>query len=158
MMELFAWLESTALATWVREAETVWAFATVLTLHTFGMAILVGASSVLDLRLLGIGRRIALGPMRTLFRVMWLGFWLNAVTGSILFASEATALGTSRLFIAKLSFVALGVVATLLMERHLYGAGADPKTVSGAARRLAIVSLLAWLAAITAGRLLAYVG
>jgi len=35
--------------------------------------------------------------------------------------------------------------------------GAEPVVISGAAKRLAIVSLLAWSAAITAGRLLAYV-
>ena len=38
----------------LRESPSVWAHPTVLTLHTMGMAVLVGASWVLDLRLLGI--------------------------------------------------------------------------------------------------------
>ena len=90
MMELFAWLESSALSTWVSEADTVWAYPTVLTLHTLGLGVLVGASAVVDLRLLGIAHRIPLGPMRSLFRFMWIGFWINAVTGSMLFAADAT--------------------------------------------------------------------
>ena len=61
-MDLFTWLEGSAFSTWVREAPTIWAFSTILTLHTFGMGVLVGASALLDLRLLGIGRTMPLGP------------------------------------------------------------------------------------------------
>ncbi len=130
-----------------------------LTLHTFGMGILVGASAVLDLRILGVSRDIPVNAMRTLFRIMWFGFWLNLVTGSILFAADATKRGTSVLFGIKLLLVAVGVATIVLIQRHLYG---DPDTmksgtINSNTRRLAIVSLLAWLSAITAGRLLAYV-
>ena len=156
MMDLFNWLEGSALSTWVREAPTIWAFATIITLHTFGMGVLVGASAVLDLRLLGIGRTIPLAPMRTLFNVMWAGFWLNLVTGSVLFAADASSRGTQWLFFVKLLFVAAGVVTMVLIKRHLYGGKAEP-VVSGATKRLAVLSLLVWVAAITTGRLLAYV-
>ena len=57
-MGVLVWLESLPLAVWVRESPSVWAQPTVLTLHTMGMAVLVGASWVLDLRLLGISRNI----------------------------------------------------------------------------------------------------
>ena len=157
MMELFAWLESSALSTWVSEADTVWAYPTVLTLHTLGLGVLVGASAVVDLRLLGIAHRIPLGPMRSLFRFMWIGFWINAVTGSMLFAADAITLSTSALFMVKLAFVAVGVGTVVLIERHVYGARADPVVVSSTARRLAIASLVVWTAAIMAGRLLAYI-
>lgn len=157
MMDVFTWLEGSAVSTWVREAPTVWAFATVLTLHTLGMGVLVGASTVLSLRVLGVGRTIPLAPLRTLFRVMWAGFWLNLVTGSLLFAADAEAKSTQGLFLVKLLFVAAGVISTVLIRRHLYGANADPVVVSGTTKGLAILSLLVWVAAITAGRLLAYV-
>jgi hypothetical protein len=158
MTDFLASLQDSAFSTWVREAPTVWAFATVLTLHTFGMGILVGASSVINLRVLGIARGIPLGPMRTLFRMMWVGFWLNAVTGSVLFAVDASALGTSLLFFVKLLFVALSVATVVLIKRRVFGEGADPDIVPPAARLLAAASLVGWIAAITAGRLLAYVG
>lgn len=157
MMDLFTWLEGSALSVWVREAPTIWAFATIITLHTFGMGVLVGANAVLDLRLLGIARGIPLGSMRTLFTVMWAGFWLNLVTGSILFAADATTRGPSVLFWAKIAFVAVGVLTIVRIRRDIYGESADPVVVSSTAKRLAVVSLLAWVAAITSGRLLAYV-
>ena len=94
-MALLTWLESTGLSTWVREGESIWAFPTILTLHTFGLGLLVGANTIVNLRLLGIGRRVPLEPLRPLFSVMWGGFWLNAFTGSLLFAADATERGTS---------------------------------------------------------------
>ena len=157
MMDVFAWLEGSSLSTWVREAPTIWAFASIITLHTFGMAILVGSSAVLDLRMLGVGRSIPLATMRGLFPIMWAGFWLNLVTGSVLFAADASARGTQWLFLVKILFVAVGVATVILIKRHLYDANADTVVVSGTAKGLALVSLLVWVAAITTGRLLAYV-
>ena len=51
-MEYLTALHDSALSTWIREAETVWAFPTILTIHTFGMMLLVGSAWVVDLRLL----------------------------------------------------------------------------------------------------------
>ncbi len=65
--------------------------------------------------------------------------------------------GTSLFFFAKLVFVALGVVTIVLIQRNVYAPNADPVTPGATAKRLAVVSLVAWTAAITAGRLLAYV-
>src|SRR5688572_14287815 len=157
MMDFLGWLEGSAMSTWVREAPTIWAFSTILTLHTFGMGVLVGASALLDLRLLGIGRTMPLGPLESLYRVMWAGFWLNLITGSVLFAADATSRGTQWLFFVKMLFVITGVVTMVLIRRQVYGARTDPATVPSSARGLAAVSLVAWVAAITAGRLLAYV-
>ena len=44
MLQLMTALHDTAFSTWLREAETVWAFPTVLTIHTFGMMLLVGCA------------------------------------------------------------------------------------------------------------------
>jgi len=157
MMALYEWLEATSLSTWVREGETIWAFPTVLTLHTFGLGLLVGASAVMDLRLLGIGRRMPIAPLRSLFSLMWGGFWLNLVTGTMLFAADATKRGTSGLFLAKLLFVALGVATMVLIKRSVFDAPADPETAAPNVKLQAFLSLIAWVAAIVAGRLLAYV-
>jgi hypothetical protein len=156
MIDFFTWLEGSAFSTWVREAPTIWAFSTILTLHTFGMGVLVGASALLDLRLLGIGRTMPLGPLQSLYRIMWSGFWLNLVTGSMLFAADATSRGTQWLFFVKMLFVATGVATMVLIRRQVYGTQTEP-VVNGSTRMLAAVSLVAWVVAITAGRLLAYV-
>ena len=154
-MAVLNWLETTGVSTWVREGESIWAFPTILTLHTFGLGLLVGANTIVDLRLLGIGRRVALEPLRPLFSVMWAGFWLNAVTGSLLFAADATGRGTSVFFLMKLVFVAIGVATVVWIRRCVFDAPPDAPTASP--KLLAFVSLAAWTAAITAGRLLAYI-
>ena len=151
---MLTWLEMTALATWVREGESLWAFPTVLTLHTFGLGMLVGAASVVNLRLLGIGWRAPLAAFRSLFPVMWVGFWLNAITGTMLFMAQASNRGGSLFFMAKMAFVIIGVVSTLLIKRRAFDVQPDTFVP---ARGLAMVSVVAWTAAITAGRLLAYV-
>ena len=51
----------------------------------------------------------------------------------------------------------VGVVTIALLQRHVYASAADPLVPNAAARRLALVSLVVWTAAITAGRLLAYI-
>lgn len=154
---MLEWLETSGLSTWVREGETIWAFPTILTLHTFGMGLLVGTSAVIDLRLLGIGRRILLAPMRSLFKVMWGGFWLNLITGSMLFAADATRRGTDPLFMTKIVFVAIGVATVVLIQRNAFDAPPDASPTGPSPKALAAVSLGAWTLAVTAGRLLAYV-
>ena len=155
-MALLNWLESLPLSVWVHESPSVWAQPTVLTLHTMGMAVLVGASWVLDLRLLGISRNIPLSAFRWVFRAVAVGLIVNIVTGVLLFAQRATSLGTAIPFLIKMGLV-IASVATLVPLRSLvFHSDADQCEVSGRARLLAIASILAWSGAITAGRLLAY--
>ena len=158
MQDFLLNLESSGVATWLRESNTIWAYPMVLTLHTIGLALLVGANATLDLRLLGFGRRIPMEVMARSFRVMWIGFWINASTGALLFAADATTKGSTRLFVMKLGLVALGVVVIMATRRVAFGKGTDIQGVhvGGLAKGLAAVSLVIWVAAITAGRLMAY--
>ena len=155
-MGVLVWLESLPLSVWVHESPSVWAQPTVLTLHTMGMAVLVGACWVLDLRLLGISRNVPLSAFRWVFRAVTVGLIVNLVTGFLLFAQRATTLGTAIPFLIKMGLV-IASVATLVPLRSLVlRSDADQCEVSGSARLLAIASILAWSGAITAGRLLAY--
>jgi hypothetical protein len=165
---MLTWLEETGLALWLRESPLVWAHPTVLTLHTMGMGVLVGACWVLDLRLLGITRNIPLTAFRWVFPVVAIGLTVNLVTGVLLFVKNATVWGTAIPFLVKMVLV-VASVATLMPIRALVmrsaaadgGASGLPADTAGAnlrrGRLLAIVSLLAWAGAVTAGRLLAYV-
>ena len=158
MQELFATIEGSNVSTWLRESNTIWAYPMVLTLHTVGLALLVGANTTLDLRLLGFGRRVPLSVMEPSFRVMWIGFWINAISGVFLFAADATTKGSTRLFAMKLGLVLLGVVVIIATRRTVFAPGVDVDgvSVSGLAKTLAALSLLIWVSAITAGRLMAY--
>ena len=155
---MLASLDQSAFAEWLLGSNSIWAYPTVLTLHTFGMMVLVGAALMIDLRLLGFGRAIPLGSMARLFGVMWGAFWLNLVTGTMLFIADATKRATQPLFLVKLTLVALGVVTIVLIKRSMFDGRQEPLVITGSAKRLAIASLLLWCAAVTAGRLLAYVG
>jgi hypothetical protein len=135
---------------------SVWSLPTVLTLHTGGMAVLVGASWVLDLRLLGISRHVPLSAFRWVFPAVTISLIVNASTGVLLFIQKATTWGTSIPFLIKMVLVGVSV-ATLVPLRSLVLSGdSDGREAAGNARLLAILSILAWTGAVTSGRLLAY--
>lgn len=148
-------LESTAFATWLRESGSLWAYPLILTLHTAGMIVLVGMNWTIALRMLGFGPGVPIDALKNLFRVMWLGFWVNFVTGVMLFAADATTKGSTTLFVVKLGLVVLAVIAAVLMKKVVYKRRTT--TVPGIAKAFAATSLVLWVAAIAAGRLMAYV-
>lgn len=155
---MLASLQETAFSTWLLSSNSIWVYPTVLTLHTFGMMVLVGAALMIDLRLLGFARAVPLQSLERLFRIMWGAFALNAFTGSMLFIADAVRRGPQLIFWTKLALVGIGLATAVMIKRGSFSEAAEPMIISGAAKRLAVVSLLAWSAAITAGRLLAYVG
>jgi hypothetical protein len=155
-MAVLNWLESLPLSVWVHESPSVWAQPTVLTLHTMGMAVLVGASWVLDLRLLGISRNIPLSAFRWVFRAVAISLVVNLVTGVLLFAARATTWGTAIPFLIKMCLVVASAATLLPIRSYVLQSGADQREVSANVRLLAIASILTWAGAITAGRLLAY--
>jgi hypothetical protein len=129
----------------------------VLSLHAMGLAVVVGLSAAIALRLLGFAPSIPLAPLGRLFPVMYVGFWVNALSGLALLAANATGMLANPLFYAKLVFIVGGV----LVMRLLRGTVFNQRPASGAstpptARTLAIASLACWGLAIIAGRLTAY--
>ena len=126
---MLASLDQSAFAQWLLGSNSIWAYPTVLTLHTFGMMVLVGAALMVDLRLLGFGRAIPLGSMGRLFGVMWGAFWLNLVTGTMLFIADATKRATQPLFLVKLALVALGIVTIVLIKRSLFDGRDEPVVI-----------------------------
>ncbi|MEQ1911668.1 MAG: hypothetical protein ABMA15_22815 [Vicinamibacterales bacterium] len=152
-----AWIEATALATWVRQSPSLWAYPTVLTLHTLGLGIVVGASTIVDLRLLGYARRIRLASLVPLFPLMAAAFALNAATGIMLFMADATTKSKQPVFYVKLLLIFAALWCTLQLRRVVgTNNGRDDDTVPARAHRLAWITLLLWVGAITAGRLMAY--
>ena len=155
-MAFLVWLESLPLSVWVHESPSVWAQQTVLTLHTMGMGVLVGACWMLDLRLLGIGRNVPLSAFRWVFRAIAISLAVNVVTGALLFAGRATTWGPALPFFIKMCLVVASAATVLPLRSYVLRSDADTIEISGNMRLLAIASILAWSGAITAGRLLAY--
>jgi hypothetical protein len=156
-MELLASLENSGFGIWLRESPSMWAYPAVLTLHTLGLGVLVGGNAVLDLRLLGWGRAIPLEPLEKLFPVMWIGFWVNAISGVALFVGDATTKGTTWVFLTKLGIIVVGVLLLLALRRKVYGRGGSGAVESPTSRALAAASLALWFLAIVTGRYMAYV-
>ena len=155
-MSVLVWLEESSLSMWIQGSPSRWALPTVLTLHTMGMAVLVGASWLLDLRLLGISRNIPLSAFRWVFQAIKVGLIVNVATGLLLFAQRATRLGTAMPFFVKMILVVASIATLVPMRSDVFANDADQREVSGNLRLLAIASILAWTGAVTTGRLLAY--
>src|SRR5215475_14665595 len=118
------------------------------------MGVLVGVILAVDLSILGFVPALPLAPLQKFFPIVWIAFWLNAITGTILLAADATTKLTNPDFGVKMAFIVLAVINQRMIQKRLFGG--TPSTTNGKA--LAWVSIACWLGAITAGRLLAYVG
>jgi hypothetical protein len=158
-MDLLMRLEGSGLSTWLRESQSIMAFPLVLALHTIGLGLVVGCTVVVNLRILGGASQIPLKPLEKFFSIMWLGFAVNAVSGVMLFAKEATTVSVSAVFWIKMTLIALAMwVVTRIKAKVFDDPLIDSHLIPGNVRMLALISILLWAAAITAGRLLAYIG
>ncbi len=150
-------IEESGLSTWLRESDSPFAFYFVLLFHTFGLALLVGANAVIDLRLLGVEREIPLGPLQRLFGIMWLGFVINAASGVLLLIAYPTKALTNPVFYLKLALIGSAVwIMTKLKKEVFDDSRLNDATMAAQGKTLAKWSLFLWIGVITAGRLLAY--
>ena len=155
---MFESLENTSLAIWV--GESIWGYPFMLGMHIVGLAIVVGIFMMLNLRILGFNQGVSYAAFLSLYRLAWAGLLVNVLSGAALFSSQATIFIDSTPFLVKISCIALGVLLALLLRREIktHGAAWDAGTaaVRGSVRMLAALSAICWLAAISAGRLIAY--
>ncbi|KAA2244205.1 hypothetical protein [Salinarimonas soli] len=149
--EILAALEASWLGNAARHSP--WLFTGANLLHVLGSALLVGAIAVFDLRVLA--GRGAWETGRTAIPLAAAGLALQIPTGLVLLAVEARALGQNPAFLAKAGLVALGVANVALFHAR-FGGPRRGLPLPGAARLQAGVSLGAWVLALLAGRLIAY--
>ncbi len=158
-MALLQAIENLGLSQWIKQSGSLWAFPGILLLHTYGMGIMVGIIAGIDLRILGLVPAVPLAPLQKFFPLVWIAFWVNAITGTLLLMADATTKLTNPDFGIKMAFIVLAVINQRMIQKRVF---ADPAAgrapLSSNAKMLAAMSLVCWLGAITAGRLLAYVG
>lgn len=150
MDALAAAIEASDLAAALRRSR--WTYPAVNTAHVLGIALLVGASVPMDLRLAGIWRGdIALRPVLRLLRPMAAtGAALAIVTGAMLFSVQATDYAALPLFRLKLGLVALALANALILGPRLVDARPAVRVAAG------LASLTLWLAVLVCGRLIGY--
>lgn len=150
-------LQQSAFARFVGESGSLLGYPTVLFLHTLGLGTVAGVSAGIALRALGFARNIPVEVLDRLFPVMWFGFLVSALSGLALLVTDPVTKLHQTVFYVKLIFIALAVVNMQMMRNQIFR---GPSVTSGVlpsnARLLAVTSLIFWIGATTAGRLIAY--
>lgn len=154
---IFQTIEQSGLSTWIRETDSLFGFYFILALHTVGLALLVGANTFVDLRILGFGSALPLKPLKRYFSIMWWGFAINAVSGVFLIIAYPTKAFTNPMFYIKLSCIAAAVIIMQKTKTRVFGdTSLSDSAMAAKGTVLAVCSLALWVAALTTGRLLAY--
>jgi hypothetical protein len=157
--QFFDALEHSGLSLWVR-GDSMLAFPLILTVHTIGMGFLAGTSSAIDLRILGAARRVPLPALANFYPILWTAFAASLASGVLLFIGYPYKAFSNPVFYVKLSFVGLAVFLAVKIKNDVLLVFREDQPRGNPlwrrAQRLALASLLSWVGAITAGRLLAY--
>lgn len=155
MDSLLLAVQNSQFAFWLSQG----AYPIILTLHSVGLAVLVGLLAIIDLRVLGFGLGLPIPSLRGFMKVVWIGFWVNVCSGTLLFLISPDKLFHSNLFRIKLSLIALGLILGARLNSSLLGAGDEYAAMANPSKRqrtMAILSLACWVSAIATGRWLAY--
>jgi hypothetical protein len=143
-----------ALTAWAAPIRThPWAYPALEVVHLVGIALLIGNLVALELRVWGRGVALPVAALAKLSLSLALsGFALAAITGSLMFASNAQELIANRAFVFKIVLLmAAGANAGVFHARGGLG------KLDAVARAQTALSLLIWFAVVAMGRAIAYV-
>ena len=160
MYEFLTWLEGSALGNAMR-GMGVWSYGVFNLAHILGISTLFGSILVLDLRLLGLWRRIELPTITTpTLPLAAVGFTLATLSGICMITANAIDyVGNPFLFI-KFPAIALGLLnAVAVSFLPAWRTRDSREPLPGETRQLAVAggtSLVCWLAAVSAGRMIGY--
>jgi hypothetical protein len=136
-----------------------WGWPASETLHFLGLTLLVGTIGLLDLRILGLARRVPIAALHRLVPWGVLGFIVTASTGVLFLVTEPREYIYNPAFHLKMLFLGLAGLnvavfyITAFRKAEALGPGDDaPRT----AKAIAFVSLMLWLGIIVCGRLLTF--
>jgi len=155
-----AWLQDSAIGHAMRESG-VWTYGAVNLVHILGIASLFGAVLVLDLRLLGLWRNVALSAIsKPTVPVAATGFIIAAVSGVGLLATKATEYVGNPFLYIKFPAIGLGILNVIALNASSAWKQHTIRELSSREEsNLAVfggISLFCWLTTITAGRMIGY--
>lgn len=140
--------------------ESMWAFPIAESIHIMAFAIVVGSIVMLDLRLLGLSRRIPVAKLSAHILPWTIGAFLVAVaSGLSMFTAHTADYLTNPVFLLKMGLILAAGVNAALLHVGAMQAGAAWDVDAGTPGRVKVaagLSILLWLAVIACGRLLAY--
>jgi len=156
-------LDSPMLKSFVSWSSWVWPVCEIL--HFVGMALLLGAVGLLDLRLLGVAKGLPVAQVQRLIPLGVLGYVLSVMTGIVFVGGDPFAPAIDKLnnlaFELKMSFMllaGLNVLAFYLTGMaRVTGALAPGYHAPLPAKIIAATSLFLWIGVIYFGRMIMYV-
>ena len=158
-LALLDWIQQSWLGQMMRDIP--WLFPTFEGLHFVGMALLLGAIGIIDLRILGFAKGLPVGPLHRLLPLAFAGFALNAATGIAFFASDPYSYFIVPAFRFKMLLILLAGLnavwfwVSILKHVDEWGPEVD---ASSLAKVISAASLLFWVGVVTAGRFIAFAG
>jgi hypothetical protein len=150
LVAICKWLENTPVGVWVRE--TLWGYAFIQLIHFSGLSLWVGTNVMVDLRLVGLGRRSATAAelSESLFVWNWIGFCIVVLGGLLLFSATATTFIVNIAFEYKLGlFVPLALAWHIIVQRKTRAWGRTPD-VPVVGKFAGLIEIMLWLCVITA--------
>ena len=151
----FRWCQHTWIAQY--QADSLWAFAILETIHILGLTVLLGTLLAMDLRLLGVTmRRYSTEQVARELTPLTLGaLGVMVLTGIPMFMYQAIRYSTSTPFFIKMMFLLTAVTLHFTLHRRAISREVGPD--AGLGRLSACLSLMCWLGVAFAGRAIAFV-
>lgn len=148
-------LQDTSVATAIRTGESL--FPWLECLHVLALTLVIGSIAVLDLRLIGLASRDRAVAETTaaVLPVTWSAFVCAAITGGLLFSSNATAYGHNICFQFKMALIAsagINMGAYQLFLSRGMEAWSSAAVTPMRARIAGALSLGLWIAVVACGR------
>ena len=158
--DFFVWLRGSPLGEAMRSSG-LWTYGVVNLIHIIGVASLFGAVLILDLRLLGVWKKIPVAVVSAVAVPMaTAGFCVAAVAGICMISTNATDYAGNPFLLIKFPAIALALVNAAVLNRQTAWRQRKTRELSpGEQRKLAWmggISLACWLTAISAGRMIGY--
>jgi hypothetical protein len=138
-----------------------WVWPTLESLHFFGLCLVIGGMSIVDLRLMGFFKSIPVKAALAFLPWVLFGFAINALTGWAFFAADPNTYWSNPGFILKMIGIVLAglnaALFTVMEHRHAYaiGPGGDTTTFT---KVTAALSLFLWAMVLILGRMLPNTG
>lgn len=156
-MDILGWIAASPVAGAMKGSVTLYAL--VNAGHILALGLVIGAILPLDLRLLGLFRQVpaeALGPF--LSRAAATGIALAIVTGASLFSVRPAEYAANPAFLTKIALLSLGIANAILLRLGAdWSQACSGQDISARLRLHAAISMTIWIAAVVAGRWIAFV-
>jgi uncharacterized membrane protein len=137
-----------------------WAWPAAETVHFLGLSLSFGVLLAVNLRILGVMRRVPFSDVHRLLPWGMLGFGANLITGMLFFIGQPSQYVDSSPFYWKVVFLMIAGANFLYLTvfKKAWTADAGGWDASLADKAMAVSSLFAWLAVLYGGRMLPFIG